>query len=60
LQEAYPRSDCRRSGSKSKEELRRAAERSAVRVIVDNKKGMIGTPGIFIPQSGGPQDQVHR
>jgi hypothetical protein len=50
LQEAYPRSDCRRSGSRSKEELRRAAERSAVRVIVSNKKGMIGSPGIFVPR----------
>jgi hypothetical protein len=50
LQDAYPRSDCRRSGSRSKEELRRAAERSAVRVIVGNENGMIGDPGIFVPR----------
>ena len=51
LQEAYPRSDCRRiRGSKSEEELRRAAERRALRVIVENENGMIGDPGIFIPR----------
>jgi len=51
LQEAYPRSDCRgRLGSRSKEELRRAAERRAVQVIVDNENGIIGNPGIFVPR----------
>jgi hypothetical protein len=50
LQEAYPQSDGRRRRSKSKEELRQTAERSAVRVIVDNEKGMIGSPGIFVPR----------
>ena len=51
LQKAYPRSDCRhRSGSRSKEELRRAAERRAVQVLVDNENGMIGDPGIFVPR----------
>ncbi|SRR6266480_936742 len=50
LREAYPQSGARRSRSRSKEELRRAAERSAVQVIVDNKRGMIGNPGIFVPR----------
>jgi hypothetical protein len=51
LQEAYPRSDCRRGlGSRSKEELRRAAERRAVQALVDNENGMIGDPGIFVPR----------
>jgi hypothetical protein len=51
LQEAYPRSDCRgRLGSRSKEELRRAVERRAVQVIVDNENGVIGNPGIFVPR----------
>jgi hypothetical protein len=50
LQEAYQRSGGRHRRSRSKEELRRAAERSAVQVIADNKKGMIGDPGIFIPR----------
>jgi len=50
LQRAYPRSDGRHRRSRPKEELRRAAERSAVQVIVDNKKGMIGSPGIFVPR----------
>jgi hypothetical protein len=50
LREAYPQSGDRRSRSRSKEELRRAAERSAVQVIGDSKKGMIGSPGIFVPR----------
>lgn len=51
LQEAYPRSDClRRFGSRSKEQLRRAAERRALRVILENENGMIGDPGIFVPR----------
>jgi hypothetical protein len=51
LQEAYPKSDaCRRRNKRSKEELRRAAERRAARVIVDNENGTIGSPGIFIPR----------
>jgi len=51
LQEAYPQSDDRRRrSSRSKEELHRAAERRAVRVIVDNQNGMIGRPGIFVPR----------
>jgi hypothetical protein len=50
LRKAYPQSDGRRSRSRSKEELRRAAECSAVQVIVENKKGMIGSPGIFVPR----------
>jgi hypothetical protein len=51
LQEAYPRSDCRRGlGSRSKEELRRAAERRAVQALVENENGMIGDPGIFVPR----------
>jgi len=51
LQEAYPQSDGRRRHSnRSKEELRKAADRRAVRVIVDNEGGMIGSPGIFVPR----------
>ena len=51
LREAYPQSDGRRRhSSSSKEELRQAAERRAVRVIVDNQHGMIGSPGIFVPR----------
>ena len=50
LQEAYHQSGGRHRRSRSKEELRRAAERSAVQVIVDNKKGMIGNPGILVPR----------
>jgi hypothetical protein len=51
LQRAYPQSDGRRRrDSRSKEEIRRAAERRAVRVIVDNENGMIGIPGIFVPR----------
>ena len=51
LQEAYSQSDGRRRrSSKSQEELRQAAERNAVRAIVDNEKGMIGSPGIFVPR----------
>ena len=50
LQEAYQRSGGCHRRSRSKEELRRAAERSAVQVIVDNKRGMIGSPGIFVPR----------
>jgi hypothetical protein len=51
LQKAYPQSDCRRGlGSRSKEELRRAAERRAVQTLVDNENGMIGDPGIFVPR----------
>jgi len=51
LQRAYPQSEGRRRrDSRSKEEVRRAAERRAVRVIVDNENGMIGIPGIFFPR----------
>jgi len=51
LQEAYPQSDARRRRSKrSKAELRQAAGRRAVRVIVDSENGIIGSPGIFIPR----------
>jgi hypothetical protein len=51
LQEAYPQSDGRRRrGSTPKEELRRAAERRAVRLIAENENGMIGDPRIFIPR----------
>ena len=51
LQKAYPQSDGRRRRSdRSKEEVRRAAERRVVRVIVDNQNGMIGNPGIFVPR----------
>ncbi len=51
LQEAYPQSDGHHMRSRSsKKELRRAAERRAVRVIVDNQNGMIGSPGIFVPR----------
>ncbi len=51
LREAYPQSDGRRRhSSSSKEELRQAAERRVVRVIVDNQHGMIGSPGIFVPR----------
>src|SRR5215469_13589792 len=51
LQTVYPPSDRRRGRSRTaKEELRRAAERRALRVIVENKNGMIGEPGIFIPR----------
>ena len=51
LQEAYTQSDGRhRRSNRSKEELRRAAERRVVRLIVDNDNGMIGSPGIFVPR----------
>jgi len=51
LQDAYPQSAGRRRRSgRSREDLRRGAERRAVQVIVDNKKGMIGNPGIFVPR----------
>jgi hypothetical protein len=51
LQEAYPRTDRpRERDSMPKEELRRAAERRALRVIAENEYGMIGDPGIFIPR----------
>src|SRR5436190_19078656 len=42
LQTAYPQSaDGRRRRSRSKEELRRAAERRALRLIIENEDGMI-------------------
>jgi hypothetical protein len=50
LQEAYPQSAERSRSNRSKEELRRAAEHRATRVIVDNENGMIGSPGIFVPR----------
>ena len=51
LQEAFPRSDRpHKLGSRSKEELRRAAERRALQVIVENENGMIGDPGMFVPR----------
>jgi hypothetical protein len=51
LEEEYPWPDCRRRlGSRSREELRRVAERRALCVIAENQNGMIGKPGIFIPR----------
>jgi hypothetical protein len=51
LQEMYPHAGGPHKPSKrSKEEFRRAAEHRAVRVIVGNKNGMIGSPGIFVPR----------
>jgi hypothetical protein len=51
LQEAYPQANGGRRGNRrSKEELRRAAERYAVRVIFNSRNGMVGTPGIFVPR----------
>ena len=51
LEEAYPQPDGRRRrGRRAKEERRRAAEHRAIRVIVDNENGMIGSPGIFVPR----------
>jgi hypothetical protein len=50
LQETYPQPSRRHRRSRSKEELLRAAERSAVQVIIDNNRGMIGSPGIFVPR----------
>jgi hypothetical protein len=61
LQEAYPQSDARRRRSKmSKAELRQAAERRAVGVIVDSENGIIGSPGIFIPRQyrQGAEDEL--
>jgi len=61
LQEAYPQSDARRRrGKKSRAELRQAAERRAVRVIVDSENGIIGSPGIFIPRQyrQGAEDEL--
>jgi hypothetical protein len=50
LQKANPQSGrCKRS-SRSKEELRRDAERRASQVIAETENGMIGDPGIFIPR----------
>jgi hypothetical protein len=49
------------AGSKrSKTELRQAAERRAVRVIVDSENGRIGSPGIFIPRQyrQGAEDEL--
>jgi hypothetical protein len=51
LREAYQQSDRpHKLGSRSKEELRRAAERRALQVIVENENGMIGDPGMFVPR----------
>ena len=51
LQEVFPRSDGRhRRSSSSKEEARRADERCALRVLLENKNGMIGSPGMFVPR----------
>jgi hypothetical protein len=51
LQAAYPLANGGRRGNRrSKEELRRAAERQAVRAIFNSRNGMIGTPGIFVPR----------
>ena len=50
LQTAYPQTDGRRRRSRSKEELRRAAEPRALRLIIENENGMIGSPGIFVPR----------
>jgi hypothetical protein len=50
LEKAYPQPDERRRSNRSKEELRRAAGRRAMQVILDNENGMIGSPGIFVPR----------
>jgi hypothetical protein len=51
LEEAYPQSGGRpRCGCRAKERLSRAAEHRAIRAIVDNENGMIGSPGIFVPR----------
>jgi hypothetical protein len=51
LREAYPHAGGRHGPSnRSKEEMLQAAERRAVRVIVGNENGMIGSPGIFVPR----------
>ena len=51
LQQAHPRADYQpKLGNTSKEESRRAAEHRALRVILENEKGMIGNPGMFIPR----------
>ena len=51
LHEAYPQTDGRRRRSnRSREGLRRAAERNAMRLILGNHSGMIGNPGIFVPR----------
>jgi hypothetical protein len=58
LREAYPRSDrLHKFGSRSKEELRRAAERRALQVIVENENGMIGEPGMFVPRQYRQQSE---
>ncbi len=49
LQDAYPQSDGRHRPS-NRSEIRQAAERRAVRVIVGNENGMIGSPGVFVPR----------
>jgi hypothetical protein len=38
------------AGSSSKEEARRADERCALRVLLENKNGLIGSPGLFVPR----------
>jgi len=51
LQEVFPRSDARhRRSSSSKQEARRADERCALRVLLENKNGMIGSPCLFVPR----------
>lgn len=51
LHETFPEREGHRGRSRrSKEELRRTAERHAMQVIVDNENGMIGSPGIFVPR----------
>ena len=51
LQQAYPQPDGRhRRSHRSKQETRRAAERCALRVLLENKNGMIGSPGMFVPR----------
>jgi hypothetical protein len=51
LEEAYSQSGGRRRcGCRAKEKLSRATEHRAIRAIVDNENGMIGSPGIFVPR----------
>jgi hypothetical protein len=55
LQRAYPQSRDRHRRSRSKEELRRAAERSAVQVILDNTscRGRSAPPLRAVPYGRG-------
>jgi hypothetical protein len=51
LQDVFPRPDGRhRRSSSSKQEAHRADERCALRVLLENKNGMIGNLGLFVPR----------